>query len=105
MTGTSEGWVGTQFYRKEDHRLTTGRGRFFADIVKPGAVHIMFKRSDHAHARIKSIDVSAAKAMPGVIAVVTGDDIKDKILSMPQPVVQRRCPPPTQSTGRSRSAR
>ena len=92
MTGTSEGWVGTQFYRKEDHRLTTGRGRFFADIVKPGAVHIMFKRSDHAHARIKSIDVSAAKAMPGVIAVVTGDDIKDKILSMPQPVVQPALP-------------
>ena len=92
MTGTSEGWVGAQFHRKEDHRLTTGRGRFFADIVKPGAVHIMFKRSDHAHARIKSIDVSAAKAMPGVIAVVTGDDIKDKILSMPQPVVQPALP-------------
>ena len=92
MTGTSEGWVGAQFHRKEDHRLTTGRGRFFADIVMPGAVHIMFKRSDHAHARIKSIDVSAAKAMPGVIAVVTGDDIKDKILSMPQPVVQPALP-------------
>ena len=92
MTGTSEGWVGARFSRKEDHRLTTGRGRFLADIVKPGALHLMFKRSDHAHARITRIDVSAAQAMPGVIAVVTGDDIKDKILPMPQPVVQPALP-------------
>ena len=92
MTGTSEGWVGSRFSRKEDHRLTTGRGRFLADIVKPGALHLMFKRSDHAHARIRSIDTRKAAAMPGVIAVVTGDDIKDKILPMPQPVVQPALP-------------
>ena len=92
MTGTSEGWVGSRFSRKEDHRLTTGRGRFLADIVKPGALHLMFKRSDHAHARIRSIDTRKAAAMPGVIAVVTGDDIKHKILPMPQPVVQPALP-------------
>ena len=87
MTGKSEGWVGTRFSRKEDHRLTTGKGRYLADIAMPGMLHLTFKRSDHAHARLGSIDVSAARAMPGVVAVVTGEDIKDKILPMPQPVV------------------
>ena len=92
MTGTSEGWVGSHFHRKEDHRLITGKGRFLADIARPGALHIVFKRSDHAHATIESVDVSAAKAMAGVVAVVTGDDIKDEILPMPQPVVQPALP-------------
>ncbi len=92
MTGTSQGWVGSHFHRKEDHRLITGRGRFLADLAKPGALHIVFRRSDHAHAMIESIDVSAAKTMPGVVAVVTGDDIKDEILPMPQPVVQPALP-------------
>ena len=87
MSATNEGWVGSRFSRKEDHRLTTGRGRFLADIAIPGMVHLAFRRSDHAHARIARIDASAAKAMPGVIAVVTGEDIKDAILPMPQPVV------------------
>lgn len=87
MSGTSEGWVGTEFHRKEDHRLITGKGRYFADMARPDALHLVFKRSDHAHARIESIDTSAARAMPGVVAVVTGDDIKDAILPMPQPVV------------------
>jgi carbon-monoxide dehydrogenase large subunit len=48
---------------------------------------MVFARSQHAHARIKSIDTSAAEAMPGVVKVVTGADIKDKIPSLPQPVV------------------
>ncbi len=87
MTALSEGWVGTKFNRKEDHRLITGKGRYFADIALPGTVHIAFRRSDRAHAKIVSVDVSAAKAMPGVLAVVTGEDIRDKILPMPQPVV------------------
>ena len=75
MTGISEGWVGSHFHRKEDHRLITGRGRFLADLAQPGALHIVFKRSDHAHAMITGIDTSAASAMPGVVAVVTGNDI------------------------------
>lgn len=87
MSAQGEGWVGAKFNRKEDHRLTTGKGRYLADLVVPGMLHMVFVRSEHAHAKIKSIDVSAAKAMPGVVAVYTGEDIKDKIASMPQPVV------------------
>lgn len=87
MSAQGEGWVGAKFNRKEDHRLTTGKGRYLPDLVMPGMLHMVFVRSEHAHAKIKSIDVSAAKAMPGVVAVYTGEDIKDKIASMPQPVV------------------
>ena len=83
----SSGWVGRQFNRKEDHRLTTGKGQYFADILVPGMLHLVFVRSSHAHARIKRIDTRAARALPGVIAVVTGADIKDEIKSLPQPVV------------------
>ena len=80
-------WVGRAFARKEDARLLTGRGQYIADLVLPGTAHLVFVRSTHAHARILSIDTSAARAMPGVLAVVTGADIKDRIRSMPLPVV------------------
>jgi carbon-monoxide dehydrogenase large subunit len=85
--GTAEGWFGAKLNRKEDHRLITGRGRYIADIAAPGMLHMRFVRSEVAHAKIKSIDTSQAKAIPGVVAVITGDDIKDKIGALPQPVV------------------
>jgi carbon-monoxide dehydrogenase large subunit len=88
MTDKTSAWVGAKFARKEDHRLTTGKGRYLADLNEPGALHLVFVRSQHAHAKLKKIDVSAAKAMPGVVVVLTGNDIKDKIKSMPQSVVQ-----------------
>jgi aerobic carbon-monoxide dehydrogenase large subunit len=81
------GWVGRQFNRKEDHRLTTGKGQYFADMTVPGMLHLVFVRSARAHARIKRIDCSAARKLPGVVAVVTGADIKDQIKPLPQPVV------------------
>ncbi len=61
--------------RREDRRLLTGRGRFTADWDRPGQAHGAFLRSDRAHARIVSIDTSAADAMPGVIRVLTGADV------------------------------
>ncbi len=82
-----KGWVGVDFKRKEDHRLTTGKGAFFGDLSEPGMLHLVFVRAERAHARIKSIDTSKAKALPGVVIVVTGADIKDQIRSMPQKVV------------------
>ena len=86
-------WVGRSFNRKEDQRLTTGKGQYIADYpVPPGTVHLVLRRSDRAHAKIKSIDTSAAKAMAGVVAVLTGDDIKDEIQPLPQPVVQPALP-------------
>jgi len=65
---------GQPLRRKEDRRLLTGTGRFTADLVRPGMAHAVMVRSPHAHALIQSIDVSAAAAMPGVLAVLTGDD-------------------------------
>ncbi len=93
MSAQKDGaWVGAKFNRKEDHRLTTGKGRFLADLSAPGMLHLTFLRSARAHATIKSIDTGKAKALPGVVAIVTGEDIKDKILPMPQPVVQPGLP-------------
>ena len=85
-------WVGAKFNRKEDHRLTTGKGRYLADLTLPGMLHLTFFRSERAHSTINSIDTSKAMALPGVVAIVTGEDIKEKILSLPQPVVQPGLP-------------
>jgi len=66
--------IGAPLRRVEDRRLLTGRGRFVADIDLPGALACALLRSPHAHARIRGIDVSAAAAAPGVVAVFTGAD-------------------------------
>jgi carbon-monoxide dehydrogenase large subunit len=68
---------GRSIKRREDPRLITGRGRFTDDIRLPGTLHAVFVRSPHAHARIRGIDVSAARAHPGVVAVYTGRDLAD----------------------------
>jgi carbon-monoxide dehydrogenase large subunit len=67
--------IGAPLRRVEDRRLLTGRGRFVADIELPGALACALVRSPHAHARIRAIDVSAAVAAPGVVAVFTGADM------------------------------
>lgn len=72
-------YLGAWIPRKEDPRLLTGRGRYVADLKLPGLLHVAFVRSPYAHARVKSIDVEAARAVPGVAAVITGRDIADKI--------------------------
>jgi carbon-monoxide dehydrogenase large subunit len=66
--------VGQPVPRFEDPRLVRGEGRYVADMTFPGTVPGYVLRSPHAHARIKSIDVSKAKAAPGVLAVLTGED-------------------------------
>ncbi|MEX4006853.1 xanthine dehydrogenase family protein molybdopterin-binding subunit [Neoaquamicrobium sediminum] len=68
--------IGARVARKEDKRFITGSGRYVDDLVVPGMKHAAFVRSPHAHADIKKIDVKAAQAMPGVIAVLTGKEIK-----------------------------
>ena len=72
----SLGGVGTARKRKEDARFIQGKGNYVDDIKLPGTVFGDFLRSSHAHARIKSIDTEAAKAVPGVLAVLTADDLK-----------------------------
>src|SRR6185312_5065104 len=66
---------GARVARLEDPALLTGRGRFVDDILMPGALHACFVRAPHAHARIRAIDVSAARAMAGVHAALTADDL------------------------------
>ncbi len=67
-------WFGARVQRLEDDRLLRGRGRFTDDIDE-GALECCFVRSPYAHARIKSIDVSAARSLPGVAAVYTAADL------------------------------
>ena len=69
--------IGEAVRRVEDRRFITGQGKYTDDIKLPGMTYAYIIRSPHAHARIKRIDVSAAKAMPGVIDVITGEDVKD----------------------------
>ncbi len=65
--------VGHSVKRKEDARFIRGKGQYFDDITLPGMLHMEILRSPYAHARINSIDTSAAAALPGVVAVVTGE--------------------------------
>jgi carbon-monoxide dehydrogenase large subunit len=69
--------VGRAMRRKEDPRLITGKGRYIDDISLPGTLWAAFVRSPEAHAKIVSIDASAAKQRPGVHAVFTGEDLTD----------------------------
>ena len=69
--------IGASVVRKEDRRFITGKGRYVDDIKMLGMTHAHFVRSPHAHARIKSIDTSEAMKMPGVVGVLTGQQIVD----------------------------
>src|SRR5499426_2974601 len=66
---------GASIKRREDPRFITGKGNYTDDVKLPGMTYAAFVRSPHAHARIKSIDASAARALPGVVAVYTGADM------------------------------
>ena len=67
------GRIGEPIKRKEDGRFIRGKGNYLDDIELPGMLHMAILRSPYAHARVKSVDTAAASAMPGVIAVVTGE--------------------------------
>ena len=71
--------IGERVRRKETLRFVTGTGRYVDDLLPPDTLHAAFVRSACAHARIKAIDVEAARTMPGVHAVFTGEDIAQKI--------------------------
>jgi CO/xanthine dehydrogenase Mo-binding subunit len=79
MTDVQQGfkWVGTRSIRPDGLEKVTGRARFSADLMLPGMLEGAVTRSPHPHARILSIDTSAAEAMPGVRAVITGADLPD----------------------------
>ena len=69
--------IGHRQKRNEDPRLLTGRALFVDDLDLPGMAHVAFLRSPYAHARLGDIDLSAAREMPGVIAVYTAADLGD----------------------------
>jgi aerobic carbon-monoxide dehydrogenase large subunit len=87
-------WFGQPIKRVEDPDLLTGRGRYTDDIHLPGMLHAAFVRSPFAHAAVRSVDTSAARALPGVHAVLSADDlplsVRDKriTLEVPNPVIR-----------------
>lgn len=68
-------FVGQRMPRKEDERLLTGRGLFVDDVIVPGMLHVAFHRSPIARGRIVSIDLAAARALPGVVAIYLAEDL------------------------------
>src|SRR6516162_1454646 len=81
---TSFRFIGRPVVRKEDERLTTGRGRFSDDFSVDGQAYAVMLRSPHPHARILGIDVTRAKAMPGVLGIFTGADcLADGLAAIP----------------------
>ena len=77
--------LGKPIKRTEDPRFITGKGRYLDDVKLPGMVHMAILRSPYAHANIRSIDTSAAKAAPGVLTVLVGADIPWNPLPMAWP--------------------
>src|SRR6185295_15412413 len=77
--------LGAPIKRVEDHRFITGKGRYLDDIKLTGMAHMAILRSPYAHANIRSIDTSAAKSKPGVLAVIVGADIPYNPLPMAWP--------------------
>src|SRR5258705_1626224 len=76
LTSMTTARFGQALPRIEDRKLLTGRGCYVDDIDLPGITHGILVYSNHAHARIKSIDVTQALRAPGVLAVLTGKDIE-----------------------------
>jgi aerobic carbon-monoxide dehydrogenase large subunit len=76
-------YVGQSMKRFEDPRLVTGNGAFVGDLTLPDMLHAAVLRSQHAHARLRGIDVAAVRAVPGVVAVLTGADIAGVLPGIP----------------------
>jgi aerobic carbon-monoxide dehydrogenase large subunit len=83
MAVAAEQYVGQAVPRKEDRRLVTGSGSYVDNYQATSLAHAVIVRSPFAHARIKSIDVSAAKAAPGVIAAFSGEDLEGAYSALP----------------------
>jgi aerobic carbon-monoxide dehydrogenase large subunit len=79
----AERYTGASIKRSEDPRILTGAGRYVDDIKLPGMLHAAFVRSPLAHARVLSVDISAARALPGVVAAFTGADLEE--MTVPGP--------------------
>ncbi len=89
----SERWFGAPVVRNEDPRLLAGQALFVDDVQLPGLLHAAFVRSDLAHGRIRSLDLSAARAHPGVVGVYSAEDLGDLCIAgpvlVPPPPIER----------------
>ncbi len=75
----ASGYVGSRIKRREDPRLITGTGNFTDDMTPTGTTYLHFVRSPYAHAEISNINTEAAQKMPGVRAVITGEEIQKNV--------------------------
>ena len=91
-------YSGQSLKRFEDYSLVTGAGSFVDDIKLPNMLHAYVVRSPHAHARIRSIDVSAARDQPAVVAVFTGEDLDETINTVPGRPMEDQATAPAQGT-------
>jgi aerobic carbon-monoxide dehydrogenase large subunit len=100
--------IGDHIRREEDPRLLRGRGRYADDVRLPREARGYVLRSPHAHARSQAIDTAAAKASPGVLCILAGDDLKARGLGTLRPLVPRKrrdgspafvCPQPILADG------
>ena len=76
-------YIGQPIKRFEDPRLLTGQGTFVDDLHVPDMLYAVVLRSVHAHARIHAIDASAARHLPGVVQVLTAQDLVGKVKDIP----------------------
>src|SRR5712692_10400562 len=91
MSQTQYG-IGQPVQRFEDPRLLRGEGRFINDLNLEGQTHLVFVRSPHAHARIRSIDAAAARAAPGVVGVFTVENLERDGVGTTAPSIRRNRP-------------
>jgi carbon-monoxide dehydrogenase large subunit len=78
-TAVASRYIGQPLKRREDFRLLTGKGRYVDDIKLPGMLYAAILRSPHAHADIRNVDLSAARAAPGVRLALSGKDLDGKL--------------------------
>lgn len=93
VTHEERAWIGKSVPRKENKALVTGHGHYVADIHIPGMLEVAFVRSSVAHAQIRKIDVTEATALDGVIAIMTAEDLVDRVAAFTRFVDQEHTPP------------
>ncbi|HJU15193.1 MAG TPA: xanthine dehydrogenase family protein molybdopterin-binding subunit, partial [Stellaceae bacterium] len=87
MTTTRSG-IGDRPKRREDRRFLTGHGRYLDDLAFAGLAHAVVLRSPHAHARLRRIETAAARAAPGVLAVLTAAEARADGLAPLRPTAE-----------------
>src|ERR671914_2947951 len=80
---TGSSLLGASVKRREDPRFITGRGLYTDDVKLAGTTHAAFVRSPYAHARVRGVDATAARAHPGVRAIFTGRDLVEAGVNPP----------------------